>query len=88
MQAQIHKQNADIAARLEEVADARMAARRKRSGEALCSVPGIGKRLAERLHPKLGINSLEELEAVAHDERLIRLERLGSKRIAGAVFIP
>src|SRR3972149_7652223 len=40
------------------------------AGLLLASVPGIGKRLAERLHHDLGIDSLEELEAAAHDGRV------------------
>jgi Holliday junction resolvasome RuvABC DNA-binding subunit len=34
---------------------------------ALASVPGIGARLAERLQSELGITTLEELEALAHE---------------------
>ena len=49
----------------------------------LTSVPGIGPRLADRLHHDLGISSLEELEAAAHDGRLEALRGLGRKRIAG-----
>jgi Holliday junction resolvasome RuvABC DNA-binding subunit len=30
--------------------------------EVLASVPGVGKRLAERLYTDLGIGTLEELE--------------------------
>jgi DNA polymerase (family X) len=51
--------------------------------EVLASVPGIGKRLAERLYTDLGIDTLEELEAAAHDGRLIEIEGFGGKRIAG-----
>jgi DNA polymerase (family X) len=51
--------------------------------EVLASVPGIGKRLAERLYTELAIHSLEELEAAAHDGRLLGVEGFGSKRIAG-----
>jgi DNA polymerase (family X) len=36
------------------------------SVEVLASVPGVGKRLAERLYADLGIGTLEELEAAAH----------------------
>jgi hypothetical protein len=50
---------------------------------ALASVPGIGARLAERLHSELGITSLEELEAAAHDGRLAEIGGFGKKRIAG-----
>ncbi len=49
----------------------------------LASVPGIGRRLAERLHAELAIDSLEELEAAAHDGRLREIAGFGEKRIAG-----
>lgn len=47
------------------------------------SVSGIGRRLAERLHGELGINTLEELEAAAHDGRLATIAGFGEKRLAG-----
>ena len=47
------------------------------------SVPGIGRVLAERLHLEFGIDSLEDLEAAAHDGRLHDLAGFGSKRLAG-----
>lgn len=49
----------------------------------LASVSGIGARLAERLHSELGITTLEELEAAAHDGRLAGVAGFGKKRIAG-----
>jgi hypothetical protein len=49
----------------------------------LTSVPGIGKALAWKLHDDLGLESLEELEAAAHDGRLESLAGLGAKRLAG-----
>lgn len=49
----------------------------------LASVPGIGRRFAERLHDELGINTLEDLEAAAHDGRLATIAGFGSKRLAG-----
>jgi len=49
----------------------------------LQSVPGIGPIQAERLHHDLGIDSLEELEAAAHDGRLASLAGFGAKKIAG-----
>jgi DNA polymerase (family 10) len=49
----------------------------------LCTVPGIGKVTAQRLHDHLEIDSLEELEAVAADGRLASIGGLGRKRIAG-----
>ena len=51
--------------------------------EVLASAPGVGKRLAERLYTDLGIGTLEELEAAAHDGRLAEIEGFGEKRIAG-----
>lgn len=49
----------------------------------LASVPGIGRRFAARLHDELGINTLEELEAAAHDGRLVTIAGFGQKRLAG-----
>jgi hypothetical protein len=49
----------------------------------LRSVPGIGKALAWKLHDDLGLESLEELEAAAHDGRLESVAGLGAKRLAG-----
>lgn len=49
----------------------------------LASVPGIGKKLAERLHDELEIDSLEDLEAAAHEGRLAKLTGVGEKRISG-----
>ena len=48
----------------------------------LLSVPGIGKRTAERLHNELGIDTLEELEMAAHDGRLTKVG-IGEKRLTG-----
>lgn len=47
----------------------------------LSSVAGIGTGLAKRIHEKLDIESLEELEVAAHDGRLGTVEGLGPKRI-------
>lgn len=51
--------------------------------ELLETVPGIGRVHADRLHHDFGIDSLEELEAAAHDGRLADLAGLGAKRVAG-----
>lgn len=48
----------------------------------LASVPGLGPRLAERIHRDLGIETLEELETAAHDGRLARVPGIGPRRIA------
>ena len=49
----------------------------------LATVPGIGRRFASRLHDELGINTLEDLEAAAHDGRLATIAGFGQKRLAG-----
>jgi DNA polymerase (family X) len=49
----------------------------------LATVPGVGRRTAERLHYELGLDTLEELEAAAHDGRLVALAGFGKKRLAG-----
>jgi len=49
----------------------------------LASVPGIGRTLAHRLHDELGLETLADLEAAAHDGRLETLEGFGAKRLAG-----
>lgn len=53
--------------------------------ELLQSAPGIGPIQAERLHHDLGIDSLEELEAAAHDGRLAEVAGFGRKRIAAII---
>ena len=49
----------------------------------LTSVSGIGPRLAERLHHDHGIDTLEDLEAAAHDGRLAAIPLFGAKRLRG-----
>lgn len=49
----------------------------------LCSVSGIGKAFAWKLHEDLEIETLEELEDAAHDGRLENLAGFGVKRLAG-----
>lgn len=49
----------------------------------LMTVPGVGRRTAERLHHDLEIETLEDLEAAAHDGRLARIEGFGPKRLSG-----
>ncbi len=51
----------------------------------LASVPGIGDRLARKIHEDLGVDSLEDLEAAAHDGRLASIAGLGRKRVAGVI---
>jgi hypothetical protein len=47
------------------------------------SLPGIGGRLAIRLHDELGLETLQQLEAAAHDCRLETIAGFGPKRLAG-----
>jgi hypothetical protein len=49
----------------------------------LSTVPGVGRRSAERLHEDLGLNTLEELESAAHDGRLATIAGFGEKKLAG-----
>jgi DNA polymerase (family X) len=49
----------------------------------LASVPGIGPVLADRLHEELGLETLADFEAVAHDGRLQTVMGFGAKRLAG-----
>jgi putative hydrolase len=49
----------------------------------LATVPGIGRRLADRLHDELGLETLADLEAAAHDGRLESVAGFGAKRLAG-----
>jgi DNA polymerase (family 10) len=51
----------------------------------LASVPGIGRRLAIRLHEDLGIATLEDLEAAAESGRLASAGGFGCKRVSGIV---
>lgn len=51
----------------------------------LATIPGIGKKLAARLHHDLEIDTLEELEAAAHDGRLRQAGGIGEKRLAGII---
>ena len=51
----------------------------------LASVPGVGRVLAARLHHNLGIDTLEQLEAAAHDGRLKKVAGLGEKKVAGII---
>lgn len=48
----------------------------------LRTIPGIGRVTADRLHDELGIETLEDLEAAAHDGRLARRRGFGPKRLA------
>lgn len=45
------------------------------------TIPGIGPRLAHRVHEDLDIDTLEDLEMAAHDGRLASIRGLGRRRI-------
>ncbi len=45
------------------------------------SVPGIGPALAEQIHDALHLDTLEELEAAAHDGRLETVPGMGPRRV-------
>jgi hypothetical protein len=49
----------------------------------LATVPGVGPVLSDRLHEELGLETLADLEAAAHDGRLATLAGFGAKRLAG-----
>jgi len=49
----------------------------------LSSVTVIGRKLARRLHDDLGLETLADLEAAAHDGRLDTIAGFGEKRLAG-----
>ena len=47
----------------------------------LATVPGLGRKLADRIHHELGIGSLEDLELAAWDGRLAGLPGFGPRRV-------
>lgn len=49
----------------------------------LATIPGIGPDLARRIHDRLGIETLEALEAAAYDGRLDGLPGIGPRRLQG-----
>jgi len=48
--------------------------------EVFQTIPGVGEELAQRIHEQLGVDSLESLEAAAHDGRLEKVPRIGPRR--------
>jgi len=50
--------------------------------ELLTAVPGLGHRLAERIHEELHVDTLEGLELAAHDGRLESVPGVGPRRTA------
>lgn len=49
----------------------------------LATVPGIGPKLAARIHEELGVETLADLEQVAYDGRLARVSGFGERRVRG-----
>ncbi len=48
--------------------------------DVFTGLPGVGEVLARRIHEELGVDTLEELEAAAHDGRLAKLKGVGERR--------
>ncbi|MGD8815573.1 MAG: helix-hairpin-helix domain-containing protein [Acidobacteriota bacterium] len=46
------------------------------------TIPGLGPELAERIHDRLDIDTLEGLEIAAHDGRLEKVDGIGPRRAA------
>jgi len=44
-------------------------------------IPGIGPKLARRLHEELKVETLEQLEAALHDPKTSRIENIGPRRL-------
>ncbi len=53
--------------------------------DVLATVAGVGPGLATRIHEQLDIETLEELEAAAHDGRLATVDGFGPKRIRSVI---
>ena len=75
------------AALLERVPNGRWTQLERLRGSAdpvqlLTAVPGLGHRLAERIHDELQVDTLEGLELVAHDGRLESVPGVGPRRAA------
>jgi len=49
--------------------------------DKLATVPGIGPKTAARIHQALGIDTLADLQAAAHDGRLAQVPGIGAKRL-------
>jgi hypothetical protein len=51
--------------------------------QVLASVPGIGPKLANRIHEQLGIETLLDLQDAAYDGRLAQVPGFGTRRVRG-----
>jgi len=49
--------------------------------DLFASVPGVGEKLAHRIHESLGVETLEDLELAAHDGRLESVQGLGPRKV-------
>jgi hypothetical protein len=70
----------------EYVATGRLAMLDRLEGEVapedlLATVPGIGEELAKRIHERLGVETLEDLEAAAHDGTLETVRGFSRRRV-------
>ncbi|MEE8311767.1 MAG: helix-hairpin-helix domain-containing protein, partial [Candidatus Binatia bacterium] len=78
-----------IAAAIRElVASGRLAMLDRLEGQVspedlIMTVPGIGEKLAHRIHEELGVETLEELEVTAHDGRLEAMSGVGRRKVQG-----
>jgi hypothetical protein len=50
--------------------------------DVFCAVPGVGPKLARRLHEELNVATLEQLEAALADPKLAAPKGLGERRIS------
>ncbi|HJZ54533.1 MAG TPA: helix-hairpin-helix domain-containing protein [Gemmataceae bacterium] len=55
----------------------------KRPEDLIASIPGVGPELARRIHERLHVENLEELERAAYDGRLSQVPGMGPKRVRG-----
>ncbi len=46
------------------------------------TIPGMGPELARRIHDELHVDTLEDLEAAAHDGRLAQISGIGERRVS------
>jgi hypothetical protein len=80
---------ATLAAQIDEIAHrGRLAMLDRLEGEVspedlFTTLPGVGEELARRLHDRLHVDTLEELEIAAHDGRLAEVPGIGPRRAAG-----
>lgn len=64
-----------------ELRDLRLLRAEARPEDLFTRVAGVGPELARRVHAALGVETLEALEAAAHDGRLATVEGFGPRRV-------